>query len=195
MIWILSFLPNWIFHLIVLAGVVGLLASQFFRFIPFISTYTMPIKVASIFALVVGIWFEGGISNNDAWLAKVKEMELKVAKAEAQSAEYNTKLTAKIAENNKIIKENTNANQKAISKYVTDECRMSNVVVSLHNSASRGEVPSSTIGTITGTSQVKTAELLGTVTENYGTYHEVTSKLKAWQEWYKEQKQIFESVK
>jgi hypothetical protein len=195
MIWILSFLPNWIFHLIVLAGVVGLLASQFFRFIPFISTYTMPIKVASIFALVVGIWFEGGISNNDAWLAKVKEMELKVAKAEAQSAEYNTKLTAKIAENNKIIKENTNANQKAISKYVTDECRMSNVAVSLHNSASRGEVPSSTIGTITGTSQVKTAELLGTVTENYGTYHEVTSKLKAWQEWYKEQKQIFESVK
>jgi hypothetical protein len=195
MIWILSFLPNWIFHLIVLAGVLGLLASQFFRFIPFVSTYTMPIKVASIFALVVGIWFEGGISNNDAWLAKVKEMELKVAKAEAQSAEYNTKLTAKIAENNKIIKENTNANQKAISKYVTDECRMSNVAVSLHNSASRGEVPSSTIGTITGTSQVKTAELLGTVTENYGTYHEVTSKLKAWQEWYKEQKQIFESVK
>lgn len=195
MIWILSFLPNWIFHLIVLAGVLGLLASQFFRFIPFVSQYTLPIKVASIFALVVGIWFEGGISNNDAWLAKVKEMELKVAKAEAQSAEYNTKLTAKIAENNKIIKENTNANQKAISKYVTDDCRMSNVAVSLHNSASRGEVPSSTIGTITGTSQVKTAELLGTVTENYGTYHEVTSKLKAWQEWYKEQKQIFESVK
>ena len=195
MIWILSFLPNFIFHLIVLAGVLGLLASQFFRFIPFVSHYTLPIKVASIFALIVGIWFEGGISNNDAWLAKVKEMELKVAKAEAQSAEYNTKLTAKIAENNKIIKENTNANQKAISKYVTDECRMSNVAVSLHNSASRGEVPSSSIGTITGTSQVKTAELLSTVTENYGTYHEVTSKLKAWQEWYKEQKQIFESVK
>jgi hypothetical protein len=195
MIWILSFLPNWIFHLIVLAGVLGLVASQFFRFIPFVSQYTLPIKVGSIIALVIGIWFEGGISNNDAWLAKVKEMELKVAKAEAQSAEYNSKLTAKIAENNKIIKENTNANQKAISKYVTDECRMSNVAVSLHNSASRGEVPSSTIGTITGTSQIKTAELLGTITENYGTYHEVTAKLKAWQEWYKEQKQIFESVK
>lgn len=195
MIWILSFLPNFIFHLIVLAGVLGLVASQFFRFIPFVGQYTLPIKVGSIIALVIGIWFEGGISNNDAWLAKVKEMELKVAKAEAKSAEYNTKLTAKIAENNKIIKEKTNANTQAISKYVTDECRLSNVAVILHDSSSRNEVPSSAIGTITGTSQVKTAQLLGTVNENYGTYHEVVDKLKAWQNWYKEQKQIFESVK
>ena len=42
---------------------------------------------------------------------------------------------------------------------------------------------------------IKTAELLTTVIENYGTYHEVVNRLKGWQEWYKEQKQIFESVK
>jgi hypothetical protein len=38
-------------------------------------------------------------------------------------------------------------------------------------------------------------ELLTTVTENYGTCYETREKLKAWQYWYKQQKQIFDSVK
>jgi hypothetical protein len=72
---------------------------------------------------------------------------------------------------------------------------LSNAAVILHNSSSQNELPPSTIGTVTGTSKVTTAELLGTVNENYGTYYEIVNKLKAWQSWYKEQKQIFESVK
>jgi len=195
MIWLLSFLPNFIFHLIVIIAILGLLAATFFSFIPFVSTYTSPIKIVSIVMLVIGIWFEGGISNNDAWLTKVKEMELKVAKAEAQSAEINTKLAYEINVKNKIIKENSNANSKAITKYVTDECKLSNAAVSLHNSSSKNEVPSSTIGTITGTSNFKTVDLITTINENYGTYYELVNTVKGWQKWYNEQKQIFESVK
>jgi hypothetical protein len=195
MIWLLSFLPNFIFHLIVIIAILGLLASTFFSFVPFISTYTTPIKIVSIVMLIIGVWFEGGISNNDAWLAKVKEMELKVAKAEAQSAQANTKLANEINVKNKIIKENSNANSKAITKYVVDECKLSNVAVSLHNSSSQNEVPGSTIGTITGTSEIKTAELLTTVNENYNTYYELVNIVKGWQSWYKTQKEIFEGVK
>jgi hypothetical protein len=195
MIWLLSFLPNFIFHLIVIVAILGLLAATFFSFIPFVSTYTSPIKIVSIVMLVIGIWFEGGISNNDAWLAKVKEMELKVAKAEAQSAETNTKLAYEINVKNKIIKENSNANSKAITKYVTDECKLSSAAVSLHNSSSKNEVPSSTIGTITGTSNFKTVDLITTVNENYGTYYELVNTVKGWQKWYNDQKQIFEGVK
>jgi hypothetical protein len=193
--WILNWLPNFIFHLIVIVAILGLIASQFFSFIPFIKQYAIPVKIVSIIALVIGVWFEGGISTNDSWLAKVKEMEIKVAKAEAQSSEANVKIVTKIIEKEKIIKETTNENIQAVTKYVTDECKLSNVAVSLHDSSSRNEVPSSTINTIRGTSEIKTAELLTTVIENYGTYYEVVNKLKGWQEWYKEQKQIFESVK
>lgn len=32
------------------------------------------------------------------------------------------------------------------------------------------------------------------VIENYGTYYEVTEQLKGWQQWYIDQKKIFESV-
>jgi hypothetical protein len=38
-------------------------------------------------------------------------------------------------------------------------------------------------------------ELLTTVSDNYGTCYEAREKLKAWQDWYKNQKEIFESVK
>jgi hypothetical protein len=40
----------------------------------------------------------------------------------------------------------------------------------------------------------KLSEILVVVTDNYSTYHECRIKLQAWQEWYKSQKEIFDSV-
>jgi len=37
--------------------------------------------------------------------------------------------------------------------------------------------------------------IFDTVVENYGTYNEVATQLKGWQQWYVEQKKIFESTK
>ena len=193
--WILQWLPDWIFYAIFFAGLLGLLATYIMKFIPFVYVYRTPIQAVSILAIAIGTYMSGAISNEEAWRARVKEMEVKVAKAEAQSSEANVKIVTKIVEKEKIIKETTNENVKAVTKYITDECKLSNVAVSLHDSSSRNEVPSSTIDTIRGTSEIKTAELLTTVIENYGTYHEVVNRLKGWQDWYKEQKLIFESVK
>lgn len=39
------------------------------------------------------------------------------------------------------------------------------------------------------------ADLLQNANENYGLYYEMQDRYKAWQEWYKQQKQIFDSVK
>jgi hypothetical protein len=141
MIWFLSLLPDWIFHFVVLAGVIGLLASQFFRFIPFVSQYTLPIKIVSILVLVIGIWFEGGISNNNAWLAKVKEMELKVAKAEAQSAEANRNLTSTIASKNKEIASIQVSIKNKIKEWASsmdNECKVSPQAIEVLNEAARG---------------------------------------------------------
>jgi hypothetical protein len=193
--WILNFIPDIVFHAIVIAGILGMIASFFLGYMPFISLYKTPIQIISVIILVFGVWVEGANSNNESWKLKVKELEAKVSQAQIKSNEINTKLVEKIAQNQKIVKDKQNENSKAIIKYVTDDCRLSNVAVILHNSSSQNELPSSTIGTVTGTSEVTTAELLGTVNENYGTYYEIVNKLKAWQSWYKEQKQIFESVK
>jgi hypothetical protein len=193
--WILNFIPDIVFHAIVIAGILGMIASFFLGYMPFISLYKTPIQIISVIILVFGVWVEGANSNNESWKLKVKELEAKVSQAQIKSNEINTKLVEKIAENQKIIKDKKNENSKAIIKYVTDDCRLSNAAVILHNSSSQNELPPSTIGTVTGTSKATTAELLGTVNENYGTYYEIVNKLKSWQAWYKEQKQIFESVK
>jgi hypothetical protein len=65
----------------------------------------------------------------------------------------------------------------------------------LHDSASRNEVPERAAATDGAPSGVEASRLLDRVVENYGAGHENAEKLRMWQEWYKEQKKIFESVK
>jgi len=38
-------------------------------------------------------------------------------------------------------------------------------------------------------------DLLENANDNYGVYYDVVERYKSWQEWYKQQKQIFDSVK
>jgi hypothetical protein len=192
---LLNLLPDFVFHLMVIFGLLGIIASQFFSFIPFISSYITPIKIISIILLIVGVWFEGAINNNESWKQKVAELEVKVSNAETLSAETNLKLQENLNEKTKVIYDKKNETIKEITKYVHDDCRLSNVAVSLHNSSSQNSVPESTIGTITGTSNVEVSEFLETVTINYSTYYEQSEKLKAWQEWYKLNKEIFENIK
>ena len=40
----------------------------------------------------------------------------------------------------------------------------------------------------------KMSDVLKVVSENYSTYHECTIKVETWIDWYKAQKQIFESA-
>lgn len=102
--WILNFLPDWIFHLIVLAGLAGLIISTFLlKWIPVVSQYKLPVQLGSIAALAIGIWFEGGISNEHKWLERVKELEAKIAVAEAQSKQENVKIVEKVVKRTEFI--------------------------------------------------------------------------------------------
>lgn len=103
--WIIDWLPFWIFHLVVLLGVGGLIASQFFSFIPFVSTYTTPIRILSIIALVFGVYMEGGISNQQKWEARVAELEKQVLITEQQSKDANSKIAVVVKEKIKYVQE------------------------------------------------------------------------------------------
>jgi hypothetical protein len=51
-----------------------------------------------------------------------------------------------------------------------------------------------TLGTI-NKPEVKLSELMDTVAKNYGKYHECAAVNEAWQEWYREQKKVFDEIK
>jgi hypothetical protein len=196
---ITSFLPDWFItyfvHIVLIVGLVTTFASSIVSKLPIISNYGRLVKPIGMVILALGIYLEGGLVTELAWRSKVAEFEEKVKVAEAKSAEANTKIETKVVTKIQVIKENTDENKAAISKYVTDTCQLSNAAVMLHDSASQNEVPGSAISTVRGTSEVKVPELLTVVTENYGVCHENSEKLKAWQEWYRTQKKIFEDVK
>ena len=101
--WILSWLPNWIFYGIFFAGLLGLLATYVMKFIPFVYVYRTPIQAVSVLAIVIGTYMSGAISNEESWQAKVKEMEAKVAAAEIESQKENVKIVEKIVKKTEYI--------------------------------------------------------------------------------------------
>jgi uncharacterized membrane protein (DUF106 family) len=142
--WMLSFLPDWIFHLILLAGVLGILASLVSKFIPVISTYKLPIQIVSVILIVVGVWFEGAMSNQAAWEARVAEMQVKVAEAEAKSAETNTKIVTKTVKQLELVRTRGDdiinyvdrevVKDREVIKFV-ENCPIPQIIINTHNAA------------------------------------------------------------
>ncbi len=197
--WLLEFLPNWIFHAVLVLGVMAMAASFVLKFIPFVAAYRLPIQAVGLVLIVLGVWFQGAMSNEAAWQARVHEMEQKVAAAEVKSAQETVRIVTRVVTQIQTIKDTTNANTRYLETQVAQdldrECTLTNASVLLHNSASHNEMASSANDTLGGTSEVKASELIGTVIENYGTYYQVVERLKGWQDWYRTQKAIFEQVK
>ena len=197
--WLLKFLPDWIFHAVLVVGVMAMAVSFVLRFIPFVTAYRLPIQAVGLVLIVLGVWFEGAMSNEAAWQARVHEMEQKVATAEVKSAQENVRIVTQVVTRIQTIKDTTNANTRYLETQVAQdldrECTLTNASVMLHNSASQNEVARSTSNTDGAASEVKASELIGAIVENYGTYYQVVERLKGWQDWYRTQKAIFESIK
>ena len=101
---ILSFLPDWVFHAIAIAGILGTVAGFVLGMIPVIKTYIIPVRVISILLLSLGLYLEGGLADYAVWEAKVKEVEAKLAEAELKSAKENTKIVTKVITKTQVVK-------------------------------------------------------------------------------------------
>ena len=132
--WILQFLPNWIFYLLLLTGVVAFLVTHFVKVLP----NAQLIKLASVATVIVSIYMIGAISNNDSWLAKIKDLEVKVAEAEAKSATTNTDIVEKIVTKTQVVKQRgqdiVRYVDREVVKYDTT-CVIPKEFVVIHNKA------------------------------------------------------------
>jgi hypothetical protein len=140
MLWLLNLIPNFTIHFVLVASVLALLATQFFSFIPFVGKYLMPIKIISIILLVISVYLEGAIGSNDLWQAKIKEEQIKAAKAEAVSAEVNTKLVQMLMQKQQEIQDINNVNRKkleGLSEQLNKQCTISSDVVNVLNDAAK----------------------------------------------------------
>ena len=201
--WVLALIPDsfflWITYLLIAVGVGLYVASKLVTWIPLISQYKLPAELVGVVLLVVGSYLFGSYGTEMAWRERVRELEAKVKVAEEKSQQVNTVIETKIVEKIKVVKENVYVNREIIKevagKQLDAQCTLPKSTISLHDSASRNEVPERAAATDGTPSGVEASRLLDTVVENYGACHENAEKLRMWQEWYKEQKKIFESVK
>ena len=123
--WILSFLPEWAFHILLIAGVLGTIAGFVLGMIPIVKQYIIPIRVISLIVLSLALYLEGGLADNKEWELKVKDLEAKLAKAEADGANKNTEIQEKVVEKIKVVREKG----RDIIKYIDREVVKDNEVV------------------------------------------------------------------
>ena len=142
--WILSILPEWAFHLILSAGIIGTIAGFVLGMIPLVKQYKIPIQVISLLVLSLGLYLEGGLADNKEWEARVKEMEAKVAVAEEKANTKNVEVQEKIVTQTKVIREKGKDIIKYIDKEVVkteeiikyiENCPVPKAIIDIHNDA------------------------------------------------------------
>ena len=197
--WLLQLIPDgifvWITYVLFAAGVVLYVASKLVSWIPLIGQYRLPAELVGIVALVIAAYFYGGISYRE----QIAEMKQRVKIAEEKSQQVNTVIETKIIEKVKVVKQNVYITREIVrdtaGRQLDAQCSLPRSTVSLHDSASGNEIPNRAAAVDGTPSGIEASRLLDRVIENYGACHENAEKLKAWQEWYREQKTIFDSIK
>ena len=116
MMWLLSLLPDSVYHLLLLLSIVAFGASYFLKMIPFISANAEVVRIISVVVLVFAVWMEGGIANEAKWKARVAELEIKVAAAEKAAAEANGRIETVYVDRVKVVKEVQYVVQNRINK-------------------------------------------------------------------------------
>ena len=131
--WIIKFLPDWIFYAILVAGTIGLLIS---RFMP--PMYKTAVQVGSLVAFVVGVFMAGAIHDNAAWVERVEEMKAKVAEAEAKGKEETVRIETKVVTKTQVIKQKAQVVKQYIDREITkydSQCVIPKEFVKAHNDA------------------------------------------------------------
>lgn len=142
--WILRWIPDWLFYIIPLIGVVGFLLTYLIKLIPIptVYMYKTPIQIVSAIVIFVGSFLCGANWNNNSWLEKVKELEEKVAIAEQQAREANTRIDeatqdkkTKIIEKQVVVKQYID---REVVKY-DNQCVIPKEFVEAHNKAAEND--------------------------------------------------------
>lgn len=115
--WIISFLPEWVFHTLLIVSILGVTAGFVLGMIPVVKRYAIPIRIISLMSLCLALYLEGGLADYREWEMKAAEMQVKLAEMETKLAQADTKVIEKVVVQTKIIREKG----KDVVKYVDRE--------------------------------------------------------------------------
>lgn len=136
--WILTVVPDIFIHIVLGVGLVALFAATFVGKIPFIAQYKLPIQIIALILSLTGVYLEGALGYKESVAKEVAELKVKLAQAEAKSAQTNTEIVEKIVKDTEVIR----LKGKTITEYVDREvtkydntCVIPTEVINAHNMA------------------------------------------------------------
>jgi len=190
MLSIITFFPTWLYTLLLAVGLISAVVSQILNI--------RYVNILAIILICLSAYSWGVSQEYDAFKLKSSEFVAKIETLEEISKNQNVEIKDRVVTKIKYIKEVINENKQQtqeISKQLDGNCKLTDAAVMLHDAASQNEVSRSSPGADARSSETKASDLLQTVEENYGTYYEVVAKLKAWQEWYKRNQELYKLAK
>ena len=144
--WMLSVLPNWVFHCILVLGIVLYIGSIVLKYIPSSAPYNFPTQLVAVCLMIVGIWYEGGIAKDTeyrikdaAYQLKLAEMATKVANAETQAATASAQLVASLMQKDNTViavQSSIRDNIKGLAAQINKGCVVAPEAITLLNGAS-----------------------------------------------------------
>ena len=94
--WFLSMLSQWIpdivFHLLVVISALGLLVSFLTGFFPIINPYRVPVQIVCTIVLLFSVWYEGVNATTKAWEEKAKALQEQVDSSEQKAKDATAKI-------------------------------------------------------------------------------------------------------
>jgi len=145
---LLNLVPDALLHMAIFAiiatGIVLYMASFFLVLFPVLIPYKKLFHFLSLFLILMGVYFAGSYGTEMEWRKRVADMQAKVAKAEEQSKQANTKLDNKTQQKVKVIREKGLVVKQYIDREVTKydtkfapggECAIPKEFIKAHNDA------------------------------------------------------------
>ena len=140
--WILQFLPDWIFYGILGLGLIGYTLTYFLRFIPIptVYMYKTPIQLVSLAFVAFGVYMSGAISNENAWKERVAKLEKEYAESQVKSEKVNSEVITKYITKREVIRERGEDQIRYIDREITkynEICKLPKEVITVHNEAAK----------------------------------------------------------
>ena len=142
MLWILQFLPDWVYYGILGIGLVGLAVTYLLRFIPIpaIFMYRTPIQLASVAMIAFGVYMSGVIANEQKWKDRVAQIEKEYEESKVKSEKVTTEVVTKYITKREVIRERGEEQIRYIDREITkynEICKLPKEVINIHNQAAK----------------------------------------------------------
>jgi len=134
--WLIEYIPNWIVHLALIVAIGAVVVS---RLIPVLPNRTL-ITLGAAFTVLLCVFIEGSLYNEDKWKLRVAAAEKRALEAEVKSSQENVKLVTKTVEKIQVVKDVEVVIQKEIVEravVIDAECRIPREAIDIHNKAAK----------------------------------------------------------